>query len=283
MDRRRALWLMHGATVLFGISGIFGKLIASSAAVLVFGRAIFALAAMSLLLIKLKRLPWRELDARGVGRLCACGALLCAHWVTFFIAVKVGGVAVGTLGFACFPAFVAILEGLLYREKLSSAEYVLILLVTVGLVLVTPSFNFENSATEGLLWGILSGLIYAILALANRHSAASVNGTQVCWWQNLAVIVLLFPFTYHELPLVSAMDWMWIACLGLICTGLAYSLFINSLQALKARMAAMIIALEPVYAILIAWALFHEVPSLRMVSGGVLIIFAVAWSARRRS
>lgn len=35
MDRRRALWLMHGATVLFGISGIFGKLIASSAAVLV--------------------------------------------------------------------------------------------------------------------------------------------------------------------------------------------------------------------------------------------------------
>ncbi|MDN6072734.1 MAG: EamA family transporter [Enterobacterales bacterium] len=45
----------------------------------------------------------------------------------------------------------------------------------------------------------------------------------------------------------------------------------------------MIIALEPVYAILIAWALFHEVPSLRMVSGGLLIIFAVAWSARRRS
>lgn len=157
MDRRRALWLMHGATVLFGISGIFGKLIASSAAVLVFGRAIFALAAMSLLLMKLKRLPWRDLDLRSVGRLCACGALLCAHWVTFFIAVKVGGVAVGTLGFACFPAFVAILEGLLYREKLSSSEYVLILLVTIGLVLVTPSFNFENSATEGLLWGVLSG------------------------------------------------------------------------------------------------------------------------------
>lgn len=88
MDRRRALWLMHGATVLFGISGIFGKLIASSAAVLVFGRAIFALAAMSLLLMKLKRLPWRDLDLRSVGRLCACGALLCAHWVTFFIAVS---------------------------------------------------------------------------------------------------------------------------------------------------------------------------------------------------
>lgn len=148
---------------------------------------------------------------------------------------------------------------------------------------MTPSFNFENSATEGLLWGVLSGLIYAILALANRHSAASVNGTQVCWWQNLAVIVLLLPFTYHELPQVSAMDWVWIACLGLICTGLAYSLFISSLQALKARMAAMIIALEPVYAILIAWALFHEVPSLRMVSGGLLIILAVAWSARRKS
>lgn len=281
--RRRALWQMHGATLLFGISGIFGKLIASSAAMLVFGRSAFALAAMSLLLFRLRRFPWQGVTARGVVSLCACGALLCAHWVTFFIAVKTGGVAVGTLGFACFPAFVAVLEGVLFREKLSYAEYLLILLVSVGLVLVTPDFSFDNRATEGLLWGVLSGLIYAVLALANRHAAASVNGGQVCWWQNLTVLLLLTPFCLRGVPAVSAADWLWIACLGLLCTGLAYSLFINSLQVIKARVAAMIIALEPVYAILIAWALFHETPSLRMVAGGALIIFAVCWTARRRT
>lgn len=281
--RRRALWQMHGATVLFGVSGIFGKLIASSASMLVFGRSAFALAAMSLLLLRLRRFPWQDLTARGVVSLCACGALLCAHWVTFFIAVKVGGVAVGTLGFACFPAFVALLEGVLFREKLTGAEYLLIALVSVGLVLVTPDFSFDNRATEGLMWGVLSGLIYAVLALANRRAAASVNGGQVCWWQNLTVLVLLAPFCLSDVPAVSGIDWLWIACLGLLCTGLAYSLFINSLQVLKARVAAMIIALEPVYAILVAWVLFHETPSLRMVAGGALIIFAVCWTARRKS
>ncbi|RDK95702.1 DMT family transporter [Enterobacillus tribolii] len=281
--RRRALWQMHGATVLFGISGIFGKLIASSASMLVFGRSAFALAAMSLLLLRLRRFPWQDLTVRGVVSLCACGALLCAHWVTFFIAVKVGGVAVGTLGFACFPAFVALLEGVLFREKLTGAEYLLIALVSIGLVLVTPDFSFDNRATEGLMWGVLSGLIYALLALANRRAAASINGGQVCWWQNLTVLVLLAPFCLRDVPAVSGIDWLWIACLGLLCTGLAYSLFINSLQVLKARVAAMIIALEPVYAILVAWVLFHETPSLRMVAGGALIIFAVCWTARRKS
>lgn len=281
--RRRALWQMHGATVLFGISGIFGKLIASSASMLVFGRSAFALAAMSLLLLRLRRFPWQDLTVRGVVSLCACGALLCAHWVTFFIAVKVGGVAVGTLGFACFPAFVALLEGVLFREKLTGAEYLLIALVSIGLVLVTPDFSFDNRATEGLMWGVLSGLIYALLALANRRAAASINGGQVCWWQNLTVLVLLAPFCLRDVSAVSGIDWLWIACLGLLCTGLAYSLFINSLQVLKARVAAMIIALEPVYAILVAWVLFHETPSLRMVAGGALIIFAVCWTARRKS
>ncbi len=281
--RRRALWQMHGATVLFGISGIFGKLIASSASMLVFGRSAFALAAMSLLLLRLRRFPWQDLTVRGVVSLCACGALLCAHWVTFFIAVKVGGVAVGTLGFACFPAFVALLEGVLFREKLTGAEYLLIALVSIGLVLVTPDFSFDNRATEGLMWGVLSGLIYALLALANRRAAASINGGQVCWWQHLTVLVLLAPFCLRDVPAVSGIDWLWIACLGLLCTGLAYSLFINSLQVLKARVAAMIIALEPVYAILVAWVLFHETPSLRMVAGGALIIFAVCWTARRKS
>lgn len=281
--RRRALWQMHGATVLFGISGIFGKLIASSASMLVFGRSAFALAAMSLLLLRLRRFPWQDLTVRGVVSLCACGALLCTHWVTFFIAVKVGGVAVGTLGFACFPAFVALLEGVLFREKLTGAEYLLIALVSIGLVLVTPDFSFDNRATEGLMWGVLSGLIYALLALANRRAAASINGGQVCWWQNLTVLVLLAPFCLRDVPAVSGIDWLWIACLGLLCTGLAYSLFINSLQVLKARVAAMIIALEPVYAILVAWVLFHETPSLRMVAGGALIIFAVCWTARRKS
>ena len=45
----------------------------------------------------------------------------------------------------------------------------------------------------------------------------------------------------------------------------------------------MIFALEPVYAIAIAWVFLHDVPSLRMLLGGSLIIAAVVAAARFKS
>lgn len=69
-------------------------------------------------------------------------------------------------------------------------------------------------------------------------------------------------------------------CLGLLCTALAYSLA-SSLTALKARQAAIIITLEPVYAILVAWLLFADTLGLGIVLGGTLILGAVARLSRR--
>lgn len=57
MTRRSALLQMHIAAVLFGLSGIFGKLIISGVAVLVFGRAAFGLMALSAMLLKDSRAP----------------------------------------------------------------------------------------------------------------------------------------------------------------------------------------------------------------------------------
>lgn len=283
MTRRSALLQMHVAAVLFGISGIFGKLIISGVAVLVFGRALFAVLSLSFLLVKSGRLPWQNLSIQRIFNLLAMGLLLVAHWVTFFIGIKVGGVAVATLGFACFPAFVAMLESVLYREQLTKTEYILIALVSLGLILVTPSFDFSDSATEGLIWGVLSGFTYALLTIGNRNVAAKMPGVQVNWWENLSVLLCLLPFAFSDIPLVPWLDWVWIACLGLLCTGLSYSFFINGLKVINARTAALIIALEPVYAILVAWFLFHEQPGLRMLIGGALIIFAVGWSTRQKS
>ncbi len=282
-DRRAALLQLHGATVLFGVSGVFGKLVAGSSELIVFGRSVFALAALSALCLRRGRAPWRGIGVRDAAGFMLTGLLLALHWWTFFTGIKIGGVAVGTLGFACFPAFVALFEALFFRERLSIAEYVLIAFVSLGLVLVTPSFAFSDRATEGLLWGVLSGGIYACNAIANRFSVAHVSGVQVCWWQYAFIAAVSGPFVLTELPGVSPSDWLWIACLGLLCTGLAYTLFITSLGALKARMAAIIIALEPVYAIFAAWLLFGDVPGPRVCAGGALIVGTVIWAGLRRS
>jgi drug/metabolite transporter (DMT)-like permease len=211
-------------------------------------------------------------------RLLVSGVLLAAHWVTFFIAVKVAGVAVATLGFTAFPAFTVMLEGLIFRERIRANEILLVVLVSIGLVLVTPDFNLASAATGGLLWGIVSGLLFSLLSLNNRASSGRIPAVQAALCQNVVVAACLLPFAAPGLAQVRAIDWLWIGLLGVFCTGLAHSLFVASLAVIKARTASVVFAMEPVYGITAAWLLFAETPTLRMLLGGALIIIAIVLS-----
>ena len=211
------------------------------------------------------------------------GVLLGAHWLTFFIAVKVAGVGIATLGFASFPAFTVLLEGLLFRERTRAIEYAMVGLVCLGLLLVTPSFDVSSAATGGLLYGVLSGLLFALLSLLNRAVTRSIDAVQAALWQNLAILLGLLPFAWAGVPAIPAQDWLWLALLGVLCTGLAHSLFVASLRVLKARTTSVIFALEPVYGIVFAWWLFDEQPTLRMLGGGALIILASVITSRLKS
>lgn len=99
-------------------------------------------------------------------------------------------------------------------------------------------------------------------------------------WQNAVVALCLLPFAAPQISSVRPLDWVWIGLLGVLCTGVAHSLFVASLAVIKARTAAVVFALEPVYGITLAWLLFHETPTLRMLLGGALIIVAIVASSR---
>ena len=273
-----ALAAAHGAAVLFGLTGILGALIRFDAVAITAGRAGFAATAL-LVLALVQRRPLRQgLGRRRTGILLVSGLLLAVHWITFFLAVKVGGVAVATLGFASFPAFIALLDVVLFRERIGRAEGMMLSLVTLGLVLVTPSFDVGDRGTVGLLWGLASGLSFAGLAICNRRGSRGMDAIQVAFWQNLLVVLLVLPLLGLGLAggaaAIDWASWFWLAVLGVLCTGLAHTLFVKSLESLDARSAGMIIALEPVYAIACAWWLFGEEPSGRMLVGASLIILA---------
>ena len=95
------------------------------------------------------------------------------------------------------------------------------------------------------------------------------------------VALCLLPFAAPQLPQVRALDWLWIGLLGVFCTGLAHSLFVASLTVVKARTAAVVFAMEPVYGITVAWLLFGENPTLRMLIGGAVIVVAIVISSRQ--
>ena len=283
MTPRTALGALHIGALLFGLTGVFGKLAAASASVIVFGRAGFAVLALAGFALLSKRTDWKKLTKRNARGLLLSGLLLAGHWVSFFVSVKIAGVAIATLGFASFPAFTVILEGLIFRERIRANEIVLVVLVSVGLILVTPAFDLASQATTGLLWAVASGLLFSLLSLNNRANSGRVPAVQAAMWQNAVVAVCLLPFATPELAEVRAQDWVWIGLLGVLCTGVAHSLFVASLAVIKARTAAVVFALEPVYGITLAWVLFHETPTLRMLLGGALIIIAIVVSSRMAS
>ena len=295
MTRQRALIAIHCAAVLFGLTGIFGELIKADAMVITAGRAAFAVAALAAFMRWQGHAARPGIEARGALTLAVAGIMLAIHWVTFFIAVKEGGVAIATLGFASFPAFITLSEWLLLRERIKREEWVILALVSTGLVLVTPSLDFDDRATVGLFWGVLSGLSFAWFTLVNRRIAARVSAYQVACWENLVVVLVTLPFcltgfsdagsssTWGGFASLSGWDILWLGMLGVFCTALSHFLLVSSLMALKARSAGIVIALEPVYAIVFAAILFDQYPGMRALVGGAIMIGAIIWSGRRKS
>ncbi len=275
-DSRQNMVLLHLAVLLFGVAGLFGKTVGGGAWVIVAGRTVFA--ALALLLFARWRGVSLAVSRVDVGRFLLSGALLAAHWWTFFHAIALSCVAVGLLGFASFPVFVALLEPMATGERSSRQDKLMIALVTVGLLLVVPEYRFGSAATQGLLWAVLSGLLFALLALANRKLAA-YGPVRVAFWQNGVAALLLAPVGWPLLWAAPAADWWRLLLLGVVFTALAHGLFIASLRSVPARLAAVVSALEPVYGIGLAWMLFAEAPDARMLAGGAVILVATVWAS----
>jgi drug/metabolite transporter (DMT)-like permease len=277
---RQDLGFLHLAVLLFGLAGLFGKAIGGGAWAIVAGRTVFAALALCLFSL-LSRTPLK-VTRRDWPRFFLSGFLLATHWWTFFYAIQVSSVAIGLLGFAAFPVFVSVLEPLVTGERGGHGDHGMIVLVTAGLLLVVPEYRLASAATLGLLWAVLSGLLFALLTLANRK-LAGYGPVRLALWQNAVAALLLAPLGWPLLAQASGADWERLAVLGVAFTALAHGLFIASLRSVPARLAAVVAALEPVYGIAFAWLLFAEWPPTRTLMGGAVILLTTSWASLRKA
>jgi drug/metabolite transporter (DMT)-like permease len=278
----RGLLALHAAVLLFGFAGLFGKWLALPPVSIVFGRTVIASLALALLL-RLLRHGSDTPRGRFDWRLVAGGAVLAVHWGAFFQAIQTASVAVGLLGFASFPLFVLLLEWAMRQRSFQSADWLTGFVVTAGLVLVVPAFSLENRVVQGLAWGLLSGFTFALLAVGNRALAARHSAGAIALWQNAFAAILSFPLAAPALAVLNAHDIALLLLLGIACTAIAHTLFISSLRVLSAHTASVVAALEPVYGIVFAFLLLGEMPSLRIMAGGVLILAGAFYVTARAS
>lgn len=281
-SHNRGIARIHLAVFLFGFSGLFGKFLTCSPFFIVFGRTFFAALALAAVLHRQGRSPIRDdLSGHLVWYLCQ-GILLAVHWWAFFHSIQLSTVAIGLITFSTFPLFTTFLEPVFFREPLTRSHIGTAIAVFIGIVMVVPDLDFSNQYTAGGLWGIFSGLTFALLAMVNRKNVQSGDPVMVSFFQNLfAAGFLVWPLIFFQIPFPGLAEIGLLIILGVIFTALAHTLFIGSLSSISARTASVITGLEPVYAIILAFFLLNEIPDMKTLAGGIIIISAAVTAGRQ--
>jgi len=274
-----ALVALHVAVALFGLAGLFGKIIELSPLAIVLGRTLVAAVALGAAAI-VRRQPLGPLDAS----LLLNGAILALHWVTFFLAIQVSSVAIGLLGYAGFPLFTLLIERRGRLRGASGVEWITIGLVLAGFALLVQRPSWTDASVQGLALGALSGLTFAWLAVRNRALLARRSAMGLAFWQNawaatwltVAIVPIASTLAAPSIEEIGAL-----VTLGALCTALAHTLFIASLRRLSAHTASVVAALEPVYGIALAALLLDEVPGPRAIAAAALLLSAAVLVSRR--
>jgi drug/metabolite transporter (DMT)-like permease len=274
IPKHHGLIEIHLAVLLFGLAGLFGKLLSLSPFFIVLGRTFFAALALGAAL-SYSKTHMRPKSKQDLAVLVFLGIILAIHWTTFFHAIQISTVAVGLLTFSTFPIFVTFMEPCFFDEKLRRFDILTAGSVLLGLILVVPSFDFRNHITQGAFWGIISGFTFAVLSLLNRKYVGTYSPILIAFYQNWVAFLTLLPFLFIKHLSIQPRDFLLLAVLGIFCTAVAHVLFIKSLVHIKTQLASITACLEPVYGILFAFALLGEIPAFRTILGGSIILVTI--------
>ena len=266
------------AVMMFGIAGVIGQYVEVPSVMVALGRVICS--SVILFLITIVKKESLRLEKKKDYILIVCtGAVLALHWTSFFQSIQVSSVAIGTITFSTFPLFLTFLEPVIYREKLCAKSIVSAIVLLVGVIITIPEFSMENQVTVGIIWGMISSLTYAVITLANRYFSGKYQGRIVSLYEQGTAAIILLPALFFVKATWRVQDVIGVALIGCICTAFAYSLYISAQKKVKAQTAGLISGMETVYGILYAFILLGEVPTVREIIGGVVILSVGLYSS----
>lgn len=274
----KGLVAIHSAVLFLGITALFSKLISLTALEISLLRSIFA-AAIILFIVLWQKKSIKLFKAKDYGIAVLLGVLLAVHWVTYFHAMQVSSVAVGVIALYTFPVITVFLEPLFHGDKPHIKDVVSALVVLLGIYLLVPEFSLSNETTQGLLWGILSALFFALRNIIQGHYFKRYTAKHSLFYQSLVTFIVLLPFSYEVIPEVTNIQWGQLLILGVFFTALPHTLFAFSLLNLKAKTVSLVACVQVVYATLFAAALLSEWPQISTVIGGLIVVSAAMYES----
>jgi drug/metabolite transporter, DME family len=166
----------------------------------------------------------------------------------------------------------------------STREAAALLLTLAGVVLVAlfpAQGGADIKATPAaVLWGLGSGVAYALYFLVGRNLFAHNAPARVMAWALATGALVLVPFVTWQLLTWKA--WGAIAFLATVATYGAYLCNANGIKLIGPSRASTIATLEPVLAVVAAFLLWNERLSAMGVLGAAAVIGGVVLAARTR-
>jgi drug/metabolite transporter (DMT)-like permease len=273
---KEGLLAIHSAILIFGGTALFSKFIVLPALDITPLRSIFA-AIVLWIFMAWQRQPL-ALHKRGDYLLVAVlGLLLALHWLTYFHSMQVSSVAVGVISLYTFPVITVFLEPLFDGERPGPGDVLSALSVLFGIYLMTPELSWSNATTQGVVWGVLSALLFSLRNIMQGRYFSRYPAQQSMFYQVLIVILVLIPWLTQPLGSVSVYQWWQLALLGVFFTALPHALFVHGLRFMKAKSASLIACLQVVYSTLLAFLFLAEWPGLMTLLGGAIVVTASAY------
>ena len=274
----RNIIYLHIAVMLFGLAGVAAQFVEIPAVLVALGRVVCS-SLLLLIIAIVKKESLRLKSGKDYCMIILTGAVMAIHWTTFFQSVQVSTVAIGTITFSTFPLFLTFIEPIVFHEKLRSQSVLSAILLLIGVMITIPEFSMENHTTIGIIWGMVSSLSYAVLTLANRYFSPRYPARTVCLYEQGSAAIVLLPALFLVETTWRPLDLAGIAFVGFICTAFAHSLYVSAQKSVRAQTAGIISGMETVYGILYALLFLGEVPSIRELAGGIVILGVAMYSS----
>ena len=273
--RRRGQIYVALAAVAWSTAGVLQRQLDLDTATQVFGRAVFAAAALLAYVAVIERgrvaRAFRSVGLAGVA-VALCVATASAG---FIAALNHASVARVLFLLAASPVMAAVLARVVLGEPITRRTGWALALALGGITLMLGAPG--EGSLEGDALALLAALAFAVMIVITRarHDVSMAPAT--CLSQVILVVVFLPFATPGE---ISGEDVGWLAALGIGQIGLGFALLTVGARLIPAAQVGLITLLEVVLGPLWVWLALDERPSTLTLVGGAIVIAAIVIQTR---
>lgn len=190
-----------------------------------------------------------------VPRVVGLGAILAAHWLTFFLAIKATSVAVALAILYLGPMVASFLAPRILGEHFGRKAALGLAPAVIGTMLVLSPGS--GATLRGIALAGVSAALVTTLLLVGKPAAEAVGGLKLATYEMLAAAALLLPWS-----VAAARDsthlWRELLVLGVLLTGVAFAVYWVMMVELPVSTTAVLMYLEPASAAVLAAVVLGE-------------------------